>query len=156
MLSLTGEDRTNLDRLNGRLVDAGSSCIGDFLTGLNDDLVGGRVNDIVHRHAAHNALAQRRDNVVLVLDLAAHQSTQGATVLLGDDHVVGHVDETACEITGIGGLQSGVGKTLAGTVRRDEVLQHRQTLLEVSKDGVLDNLLSTLDTRLLRLGHLVL
>ncbi len=36
---------------------------------------------------------------------------------------------------------------------RDEVLQHRKALLEVREDRVLDDLLTALDTRFLRLGH---
>ena len=36
---------------------------------------------------------------------------------------------------------------------RNEVLQHRKSLLEVRENRVLDDLLATLDARLLRLGH---
>ena len=38
-------------------------------------------------------------------------------------------------------------------MRRDEVLEHRKSLLEVRENRVLDDLLATLDARLLRLGH---
>ena len=63
-----------------------------------------------------------------------------------------HVDKTAGKVTGIGGLKRGVGKTLTGTVGRDEVLKHRQTLLEVRKNRVLDDL-TTFGTALLRFRH---
>ncbi len=65
---------------------------------------------------------------------------------------MGNVDKTAGKITCVGCLQGGVGKTLTGTVGRDEVFEHRQTLLEVRKNRVLDYL-TTFGTTLLRLGH---
>ena len=152
-LSLTSEDGTDLNRLDGRLVDASSNRVGDFLTALDDDFTRSGINHIVNRHAAQDALAQRSDNTVTVADLATNESAQGTTVLLVDDHVVSDVDQTTGQITGVGGLQSGIGKTLAGTVGRDEVLEHRQTLLEVCQNWVLDNLVTAFNARLLRLGH---
>ena len=34
-----------------------------------------------------------------------------------------YVDKTTCKVTGVGSLHSGIGKTLTGTVRSDEVLE---------------------------------
>ena len=65
---------------------------------------------------------------------------------------MGHVHKTTGQITCIGGLKRGIGKTLAGTVGRNEVLEHRKTLLEVRKNRVLDDL-ATFRTGFLRLGH---
>src|SRR3712207_8886480 len=48
-------------------------------------------------------------------------------------------------------LHSGIGQTLTGTVRRNEVLKHRHTFLKVGKNRILDNLRS-FGTGLLRLG----
>ncbi len=55
-------------------------------------------------------------------------AVEGAAVVLGDDRILGDVDQTAGQVTGVGGLQGGVGQTLTGTVGGDEVLQHRQAL----------------------------
>ena len=63
-----------------------------------------------------------------------------------------YVDQTTGQITGVGSLHSGICQTLTGTVGRDEVFQHRHTLLEVRQDGVLNNL-GTLGTGFLGLGH---
>ena len=153
VLGLAGEHRAYLDRLDGRVVDALGSGIAYLLAALDDDLATGGVDHVVHRHAAHNAVAQRGHHVVVVFHLAAHKAAQGAAVFLGDDHVVSHIDKTASEVTGIGRLQGGIGKTLAGTVGRDEVLQHAQALFEVGENWVLDNLVAAFDARLLRLGH---
>ena len=63
-----------------------------------------------------------------------------------------YVNQTTGQVSGIGRLQSGIGKTLTGTVGRDKVLQHGQTFLKVRKDRVLDNL-TTFCTTLLRFRH---
>ncbi len=63
-----------------------------------------------------------------------------------------HIDQTASQITGVGSLQGGIGKTLAGTVGRDEVLQHGEAFLEVGKNRVFNDL-AAFGTGLLRLGH---
>ena len=70
-------------------------------------------------------------------------ATERAAVLLGDDDVVGDVDQTTGQITSVSGLQSGIGQTLTGTVRGDEVLQHGQTFLEVRQNRVLDDFRAT-------------
>ena len=57
----------------------------------------------------------------------------------GDDDVLRDVDETAREVTGVGGLERRVGETLAGAVRGDEVLQHREPFAEVRGDRRLDD-----------------
>ena len=51
-----------------------------------------------------------------------------AAVVLADDDILRDVDETTGEVTRVGGTESGVGQTLAGTVGGDEVLGHRQAL----------------------------
>jgi len=70
----------------------------------------------------------------------------GAAVVLGDDQVLRHVDQTAGQVAGVRGLQRRVRQALAGAVGRDEVLQHVQALAEVRRDRRLDD-------RAVRLGH---
>ena len=53
---------------------------------------------------------------------------------------------SARQVTGIGCFQRRIGQTLTGTVRRDEVFEHRKTLLEVRENRVFDDLLTALDT----------
>ena len=67
-------------------------------------------------------------------------------VLLADDELLRDVDETTGQVAGVGGAERGVGETLAGTVRRDEVLEHRQALTEVRLDRPRDDLTT-------RVGH---
>ena len=70
----------------------------------------------------------------------------GAAIRLGDHEVLRHVDETTREVTRVRRLQRRVGQTLAGAVRRDEVLQNVQAFTEVRRDGRLDD-------RAVRLRH---
>src|SRR5260221_3209763 len=50
------------------------------------------------------------------------------------DDILRDVHQAPREVAGIRGLQSGIRQTLAGAVRRDEVLQHVQPLAEVGRD----------------------
>src|SRR5690606_34101407 len=68
------------------------------------------------------------------------QAALGAAVLLADDDVLGHVHETTREVARVGGPQSGVRQTLAGAVRRDEVLEDGQALAVVGLDRARDDL----------------
>ena len=63
-----------------------------------------------------------------------------------DDHVLRHVHQLAGHVTGVGGLERGVGQTLAGAVRGDEVFQHGQAFAEVRENRLLDDVAG-------RLGH---
>ena len=65
-----------------------------------------------------------------VLDPDAARSSR--TSILADDQLLRDVDESTREVAGVGGTERGVGETLAGAVRRDEVLEHRQALTEVA------------------------
>ncbi len=103
-------------------------------------------------NTSEDTFGKRSHNLFIVLDLSAYKTAQSATILLIDDHVMSHVDKTTGKISSVGGLQCGIRKTLTGTVGRDEVLKHRQTLLKVGKNRVLDDL-TTLCACLLRFSH---
>ena len=116
-------------------------------------------DDVVQRHAAQDALAQTW--MISPPSTSGSTSTpgQGPAVLFRDDAVLGHVDQTAGEVTGVGGLECGVGQTLAGAVGGDEVLQHREALTEIGGDGGLDDLTGGLGHQAAHTGqlaHLVL
>ena len=101
---------------------------------------------IFERHAAHDAVAQRLDDFAGFDDRLDVDAFDGAAIVLADDHVLRHVHQTARQVAGIGRLQRRIGQTLAGAVRRDEVLQHGQAFAEVGRDGGLDDFAR-------RLGH---
>src|SRR5699024_1308002 len=63
-----------------------------------------------------------------------------ATAFLPHAHILGEVDETTCQITGVRGFQRGIGKTLTSTVGSGEVFQNRQALTVGGLDRTRNNL----------------
>jgi hypothetical protein len=106
----------------------------------------------MHHGTAQDAVVEAFHHLLVLQQGGGHQTAQRSAVLAGDHHVLRHVHQTAGEVTGVGGLQCGIGQTLAGTVGGDEVLQDGEALLEVREDGVLDDVLSAA-AALLGLGH---
>ena len=153
VFGFAGEYRTDLYLFNTCSLDSFALRLADLLTGSYDELTF-VVENIVNRYTTEDTESQRSDRVtVSIFDSACGQTTEGTTVFLIDDHVVRYIDQTTGQITGIGSLQSGIGKTLTGTVGRDEVLQHGHSLFEVCEDRVLDIGTGVGRTGLQRLTH---
>src|SRR6185437_6433135 len=144
-LGLAGEDRANLDALDARGLNSGGLVFVDLFVDIDDDLAF-EVLELLERDAADDAVAQRLDGLACLDDRGDVDAFDGAAVVLGDDHVLGDVDESPGEVAGISGLERRVSQTLAGAVGRDEVLEHGETLAEVGLDGRLDDFAG-------RLGH---
>ena len=106
----------------------------------NQDLVARRIAHVLGRGAAEDAACQRRHDRAGIDDGAHLDAPRRAAIHIGDDAVLRHVDETPRQITRVRGLERGVGEALARAVRRVEVLEHREALLEVGDDRALDDL----------------
>ena len=145
-LGLAGQHRADLDLLDAGRLDFGREVFADLLVDADDDLSRQRVLDVLERDAAHDAVAQRLDDLAALDDGRDVDAVQRVAVVDRDDHVLRHVDQAAREVAGVGRLQRRVGQSLARAVRRDEVLQHGEPLAEVRRDGRLDDLAG-------RLGH---
>ena len=78
--------------------------------------------------AADDAVAQRLDDLARFDDRARFDAVDRAAVVLVDDDVLRDVDQTARQVARVGGLERRVGQTLAGAVRRDEVLHAPRAL----------------------------
>ena len=112
----------------------------------------------MHRFAADAADDAGReidDFFVALVDGADDDAVDGAAVVLVDDDVLRRVDELAGEVAGVGGLERGVGQTLAGAVRGDEVLEHGETLAEVRGDRALDDFAGGLGHEAAHAGELL-
>ena len=112
-----------------------------------------RILDVLGGDVADDALRQRLDDVLAFLQRADLETLDRAAILLGDRHVLRDVHETAREVAGVGRLERRVGQTLTGAVRRDEVLEQRQTFTEVRLDRALDDFADAAGELLLRLRH---
>ena len=139
-LGLASERRTHPDALDPRLLQRGDGLLVDQAAGGNQDAAAAGIFHVDRGAAAEDAVGQRLDDVAAVHHVGDLQPLLGSAVLLGDDDVLGYVDEAARQVAGIGGLQRRVGEALAGAVGRVEILEHGQPLLEVGHDRRLDDL----------------
>ena len=112
----------------------------------HQDFVADRIAHVFGRGTAENAACQRGDDRAGIDDGTHLDAARRAAVIVGDDAVLRHVDQTPGQIARVGCLQRRVGEALARAVRRVEVLKHRETFLEVGDDRALDDLAG-------RLGH---
>ena len=111
-----------------------------------DHVARGRIEDVLHGHAAQHLLADRADHVARLDHRLLRDADVGAAILHLDDAVLRHVHQAAGQVARVRRLERGVGQTLAGAVGRVEVLEHGQAFLEVRDDRRLDDLAG-------RLGH---
>ena len=95
------------------------------------------------------------DFVVAFVDRADDDAVDRAAIIFVDDHVLRRVDELAGEVAGVRGLERGIGKTLAGAVRGDEVFQHGETFAEVRNDRALDDFAGGLGHEAAHAGELL-
>ncbi len=154
-LGLAGQHRADTQLLDAGLVDLLDADFVDQLARLDDQVAVQRIDDVVERRAAENALAERLDDVAAVDDRAHREATSGSAILLDDDAVLRHVDQAAGQVTRVRRLERGVGQALAGAVGRVEVLEHRQAFLEVRQDGRLDDLARGLGHQAAHAGELL-
>ena len=83
---------------------------------------------------AQDAVTQRLNHFT-AFDDGAHQVTVvGSAVQLGHDQVLGHVHQTAGQVTRVRCFQGRICQAFTCTVGRDEVLQHVQAFAEVRSD----------------------
>ena len=87
-----------------------------------------RVDDLLERDAADDAVAQRLDDLAAFDDRPRLDAVHRAAIDLVDDDVLRHVDQAAGQVARVRGLQRRVGQALAGAVRGDEVLHDRRGL----------------------------
>ena len=143
---LAGDGGTHPDFVDGQLFQLVDQRLVEQRAGLDGDSVAARDVHVAQQGAAEHAVAQRFQHVAAFHDRTHHHALLGAAVLGGHHHVLGDIDQAAGQVTGVGGLQRGIGQTLTGAVGGDEVLQDVQTLAEVRGDRRLDD-------RTVRLGH---
>src|SRR5699024_12025218 len=68
------------------------------------------------------------------------ESTSSTAVFFSDNNVLGDVDKTTSQVTGVCRLQRGIGQAFTSTVSCGEVFQHRQTLTIGGLDRTWNNL----------------
>src|SRR5690606_4400312 len=131
-------DAVQLDEVDPLLINQG--------TGRNQNLFATRLEHVACNDTTQDSLTQRLNNIA-TFDMRRHvQALLGAAVGLGHNQILRNVNQTASQVTGVGGLQCGIRQTLTSTVGGDEVLEYVQTFTEVRGNRRLDD-------GAVRLGH---
>src|SRR5262249_23631247 len=84
---------------------------------------------------------------------ADFEAQDRAAIVFRDYDILGNVDETTRQVPGVGRLERRIRQTLTRTVRRDEVLENRQTFAEVRLDRAFNDFAATTGEFLLWLRH---
>src|SRR3972149_5386875 len=150
---LTGKHRSDLHRFDGCFRNSLRPFLVDNLARLDNDLAAERIGDIMNRNTAKNSLSERFFNVLTLLQGTGGNAHNRPAVIFRDDRVLCHVNEAACQVTGVCRLQSRICQTFSGSMCRDEVFENREPFAEVCRNGVLDELACRTRERLLRLRH---
>jgi len=143
---VAGQRGADLDFVDAELVDHVDQIFVEHGTGKNDRFLRFRIDQIIDRDAAENALTQRLDHFTAFNQRLDDETVLGAAIIFGNDQILRHIDQTTGQVTGVGGLQRGIGQALTSAVSRDEVLENVQTFAEVGGNRRFDN-------RAIRLRH---
>ncbi|CDE83530.1 unknown [Coraliomargarita sp. CAG:312] len=98
-----------------------------------------RIGNIVAGAAADNAVEERHNFVIAVVDGFFPDSVAVAVVLFSYYHVHCDVAELAGHVSGVGSFKGCVRQTFARSVRGDKVFVHAQTFAERRKNRAFDN-----------------
>ena len=145
-MALTCQDCTDLNSISAELLKNLDNGCGTFrcthMVCLDNNFSGIRICDRLSDISACQSLLKSLDGLFTVrkaLDLHVRDRSLAFTaVCLTDDKVLGYVNKTSCQVTGVGCTKSGIGHTFSRTMRRDEVLKYVKTFTEVGLDWEFD------------------
>ena len=154
-LGFTGQHRAEFDPFDACIVNCAGVCLVNNLTGLAKVFVRvHRIDDVLSGYPANQAILELDDLVLALIDSQAPDTVSGSAVQLPDDNVLGHIHQFPGQVSGVGGLERGVGQALSRTMRRDEVVQHRQPLAEIGQDWFFNNIPRRLGHKTTQAGQL--
>ena len=137
--SFTGQRRPHPHRGNtGRLNGVGFTLV-DQLTCRHDDLICAGHKHVIRRCPAKNTLTDRGHDFTVVNSRRSSDRLFSTTVGQTHDAILRHVDQTACQVTGVRCFKRRIRQTLTRTVGGVEVLQHGQTFFKVRNNRGLDD-----------------
>ena len=154
LLGLTREHGADHDLVDGGVI---AQLLHEILADLGTDRYLGAVGkgDVAGQHPAVDPGLQVIAGLFIVGADIAHPDPTGTTAVhLADYQLLGHIDEPARQVAGVGGTQGGVGQALASTVGGNEVLEHRQPLPEGGDDRPGDHLAPGVGHQALHAGDL--
>jgi len=144
--NFTGNRRAHHQVIDLHIIEFLYRCFVEHGARVECNFVGARNQNWLRQHTSQHSIAQGLNNIATFNDRRHRYAIARLTVDLGNDQVLGNVNKTTRQVTGVGRLQCGISQSLSGTVSRDKVLQYVKALTEVSCNRRLNN-------RAIRLGH---
>ncbi|VGQ01030.1 hypothetical protein SB00610_04939 [Klebsiella quasipneumoniae subsp. similipneumoniae] len=138
-VGVTGYNGTHFDGVNGVRFQQVTPVLVQQRVAWNQNIRGTRLQHVFRSHTTQYAIAQRLFNVATFDNRRHGDAFQGAAVVFSDDQVLGNVDQTTSQVTGVRCFQCGIRQTFTRTVRGDEVLEYVQTFTEVRGDRRFDD-----------------
>src|SRR5690606_9519284 len=139
-LAFASQYRTYLNRINSCFLYLLRDLTCNLFATGDDQVLAHRIVHIVQRSTTFNPVRQRFNDVFIIFQRVCSNTTQCSAIFFSYHHILCNVNETTCEVTGIGSLKGRIRKTFTRTVGRDEVIQYVQSTLEVGKDRVFNDL----------------
>ena len=90
-----------------------------------------RMQYILNRITAHQALGKRFDHLVAIANVTNLDALVSTAIVLTDNHFLRNVHQTSGQITGVGSTQRGIGQTFSRASRRNKVFQNVQAFTVV-------------------------
>ena len=88
----------------------------NHLSSVDNQLVGAWIDQRQECGATTKHIAKWNFNILALHDGLLWNAALCAAIFLANRHALGHIAQLAREVTGVGGLEGGVGQTLAGAV----------------------------------------
>src|SRR5450830_1908452 len=129
----------NLDFVDAEAFDFFNRIFIHQRTGFVQRSLGFRIDDVGSSNTAEDTVAQRFNDFTAFNHRLHGRAVGGTAIIFDHDQILGHVNQTTCQVTGVRGLQRRIGQTLTGAVRRNKVLQHVQAFAEVRGNRRFDN-----------------
>ena len=141
MFDFTSQDGTDQNTRDIAFFDQCRKFRCEFLSCLDQQttVIINRVADILCAETSDQTLFKRKCDFIAFDNRTEPDSFERSAVFGTADDILRHIDQLTGHVTGVSGLQSGIGKSFTGTVRTDEVFQNRQTFTEVGEDRTLDD-----------------
>jgi hypothetical protein len=92
---LTRQHGTNLDAINAGVLDERDFVFGDLGVGRNDHIAAVRIHNVVQRNSTQDAITDALDDFPTLDEWGGIDTFHGAAVVVGNDAVLRHVDESA-------------------------------------------------------------
>lgn len=109
--ALTGQHRTYFHLFQTRRFYFLNQCFIDFFVGSDQHITGNRVKDIIQRDPPQNPVSDVFDDLATLGEGRNNQTIQRAAIRLSNDGILGNVNKTSRQISGVGCFERGVGKT---------------------------------------------